>query len=164
MHEKIAKLRSKKGVSTIEVVIGAMVFILIFGFMLDLIMLTWKFNVISQTNTQFARVAGLQGGILAGPPSQWPGGANNYVGTGKMKDIIYDSFESAGIKRDDISIEFPFGTRYEYGKTFKTKITVRYQWEYMSMMLPGSWSHSISSSRPAISEWKYNYNSGWEGE
>lgn len=162
MYEKISKLKSKKGMSTIEVVIGVLVFMLVFGFMLDLVMLTWKFNAIAQTNTQLARIAGIQGGILSSAPAHWPGGNGSYMSRSEMQSMVADSFSSAGIRSGDYTIDLP-NRRYEYGETFETEITVDYEWEYMSMMLPGNFRQSITSVRPAMSEWKYDYNS-WIGE
>lgn len=171
--EKIAKLKNKKGASTIEIVIGLMIFILLFGFMLDLIVLTWKFNVVAQTNTQIARIAGLQGGIQSSAPNGWAGGNSSYISSSQMQRTVLDKMNSAGIKPGDWTVRIGNGTitsgsagqskRYDYLETFTTKVEVRYTWDFMSMMLPGNFSQSLSSERPAMSEWKYNYNI-WTGE
>lgn len=164
---------NKKGSSTIEIVIGLMMFILVLGFLLDLIMLTWKFNVIGQTNTQIARIASIQGGVQTSAPYSYPGGDSNYVNIYQMQSIIKDKFDSSGIEPNNwtanigngkISSSYAYpSSPYDYKTSFNTSISVTYTWEYMSRMLPGTFTQNITSKRPAMSEWKYNYDS-WFGE
>lgn len=164
---------NKKGSSTIEIVIGLMMFVLVLGFLLDLIMLTWKFNVVGQTNTQIARIASIQGGVLSSAPYSYPGGDANYINIYQMKNIVEDKFQSAGISPNNWTVYIGNGritsssaipsSQYDYKQDFNTSITVTYTWEYMSKMLPGNFTQTITSKRPAMSEWKYNYDS-WIGE
>jgi hypothetical protein len=170
LYEYLSKLKNKKGASTIEIVIGVLIFILILGFMLDIIVLTWKFNVVSQTNTQIARIAGIQGGVRSAAPSGWPGG---YTTIRTLDGLVMDKMSSAGIESEEWEGSIGNGRigrngvsqteEYDYKTNFETTLTIEYTWEFLSMMLPGSFTQEIESRRPAMSEWKYNYDS-WEGE
>lgn len=169
----IYKLKNKKGISTIEIIIGVFIFLIILCFLLDLLILLWKFSVIAQTNTEVARIAGIQGGVLSSPPHAWPGGNKNYITISELDAMLTDKFESAGIASNEWEIRIGSGgisknggkstAKYDYKDTFSVEITVDYRWDFMSNILPGNLKQSITSKRPAMSEWKYNYDS-WEGE
>lgn len=172
-NELLCKLKNKKGLSTLEIVIGVFIFIIVLCFLMDLLILNWKFSVIAQTNTQVARIASIQGGVLNSPPQAWPGGNSNYITISELNDILNDKFQSAGIASNEWEIRIGSGgisksgtkspVSYDYKEVFSVEITVDYRWDFMSNIIPGNLRQTITSKRPAMSEWKYNYDS-WEGE
>lgn len=172
MQKLIRGAKDKKGVSSLEIVIGLLIFLIVFCFLLDLLILIWKFSVIAQTNTQVARIAGIQGGASTSPPAGYPGGSSNYITITELNKIVRDKFDSAGIKSTEWEARVGNGrigrsgntTAYhDYKDDFTVEITVDYRWDFMSNILPGNLRQTIVSKRPAMSEWKYNYDS-WIGE
>lgn len=173
-QKAIYNLKNKKGVSTIEIVIGVLIFIVVLCFMMDLLILMWKFSVIAQTNTEVARIAGIQGGFLNTPPDAYPGGNKNYVTISELESMLNDKFKSAGIASNEWEIRIGGNggitkngakrpVRFDYKETFSVEISVDYRWDFMSNILPGNLRQTITSKRPAMSEWKYNYDN-WLGE
>lgn len=175
INSKLAKLKKdKKGVMAIEIVIGMFMFLLILCFLVDLTVLAWKFSVVSQINSKVARQAGIQGGVLAKAPEGYPGGDNAYTDINELNSMLQEHFENAGIEGSEwrLSIDgrhvLGSGTRtpsrrIEYRESFQTKIEVTYTWDMISNFIPGNLTNTISSTRPTLSEWKYDYDN-WIGE
>lgn len=174
MSSFIYKIKNdKRGVSSIEMVIAALIFLMLFSFMMDLLILSWKFNVVAQTNTMVARVAGIQGGIRSTAPRGYPGGNANYISSSEMTNIVRDKFNSAGIAARDYTFRVGSGriggtstsssAAYDYMSEFDTVVTVEYGWDFMSNFIPGELRNSMTSRRSTMSEWKYDYGT-WEGE
>lgn len=175
INSKLTKLKKdKKGVMAIEIVIGMFMLLMILCFMMDLLILSWKFSVISQINSKVARQAGIQGGVLAKAPDGYPGGDSAYTDINELYSIVRETFENAGIEESEwrlyIDGKHVLGSgtkvasrRIEYRESFQTKIEVTYSWDFISNFIPGTLTNTISSKRPTISEWKYDYDS-WIGE
>ena len=174
MQKSMYKLREKKGVSTIEIVIGMLIFLIALCFLMDLLMLLWKFSVIGQTTTQVARITGIQGGALKSPPTSWYGGANNYTNINQLHNLVEDKFQSAGIASNEWEMTIGGGSigsggtvstgEIDYKTNFEVVTTVNYHWDYVSNILPFvDLNQTITAKRPAMSEWKYNYGE-WVGE
>lgn len=173
MQRWINNSKNKKGVSSLEIVIGLLIFLIVFCFLLDLLILIQKFNVVAQTNTQIARIAGIQGGVLHSFPPSYPGGSSNYINISEINNIVKEKFSLAGIKDNEWIVNIGNGKigkngisatqKYDYKESFSTEIIVDYKWVFMSNILPGDLKQTIRSKRPTMSEWKYNYDS-WIGE
>jgi len=168
---KIQKILNKKGMSSIEFVIIMMVLLMSLCFLTDLTILIWKFSVVGQTTTQIARLTGIQGGALTRKPDDYPG---EYVSIYDIQDIVEEKFSSAGIKPNEWSMNIGSGrvgkngvvsTReIDYKEGFDVVTKVDYRWDFTSNILPfADIKQTKVSKRPAMSEWKYNYNS-WDGE
>lgn len=166
--------KSKQGSMAIEIVIGLFMFLIVLCFMLDLIILAWKFSVISQVNSKVARVAGIQGGILTSAPAGFPGGDNAYTSVGELNSTLSDHFKKAGIESGEWKLyvenkqilgsgSMSQSRKIEFREPFSTKVEVTYTWNMISNFIPGSLTNSLSSTRPTMSEWKYDYNN-WIGE
>ena len=158
-------LGSKKGMSSLELVIGILILLFVFSFLVDITGLAWKYLSVSQINNQFARVAGYQGGVLSTRPDGFPG---HYYTDSEMRTAIEDKLEQAGIVNFRISPEA--FVQHDYKKTFSTYIEFDYKWEltsnYIHMFgVPGTFNleQTMRSERPTISEWKYDYTI-WDGE
>lgn len=165
---------SEKGMTALEMVIGVLIFVLLLAFMIDILVLFWKFSVLSQTTTQVARIAGLQGGVLNKAPEDWPA-RESYITINDLNGIVERKFDSASVDSNDWEMSIGHGGLRKTGQTsstgeidYKEEFTVEtrldYEWTYMSKVIPGmNLVQEIRAKRPAMSEWKYDYNS-WEGE
>lgn len=174
LQKSIYKLKNKKGASTIEIVIGMMIFLITLCFLTDLLILLWKFSVIAQTTTQVARLTGIQGGANYSCPNAWPGGNANYININEINSAVQEKFESAKIVSNEWNMSIGSGNigksgirktnNIDYKNTFDVITTVDYRWDFTSNILPFvNLKHTITAKRPAMSEWKYNYEE-WIGE
>lgn len=171
MHKHIRKFKNdKRGSLALEIVIGCVIFITVMCFLMDVAILTWKFSVISQTNTYLARTIGIQGGIKSSAPTGFPGGNTAYQSTYKILDQIQENFDKAGINESDYTVKINGSTlkgttniEADYTEILTTQITVKYRWDMLSNILPGNITHSINSRRSVMSEYKYRYDD-WIGE
>lgn len=163
--------KDKRGALAIEIAIGIFMFLIIVCAMMDVLILTWKFQVISQTNSFVARTAALQGGVLYSAPEGFPGGDAAYISVSEMNAKIKDNFQKAGIESGDYvvtvngsSISAGAATgEIDYREPIQTEIRVKYKWAMLSNFIPGNIENWISSKRSALSEFKYRYDS-WQGE
>lgn len=165
--------KNKKGMTSIEIVIGMLIFIIVFSFLVDTVLIMWKFAVVAQTNTEVARITGLQGGARTSAPTGYPGGNNSYLTIHQLNSLVNDKMKSAGFKDNEWSMTIGSGGRigangvssveHDYKQTFSTKLNAKYRWSFMSNWLPLNLEQTLTSKRMTISEWKYNY-SIWDGE
>jgi len=172
LSKTVKKLReNKSGSLAIEIVIGCFIFLIVLCFLMDILLLTWKFQVIGQTNSYVARTAGLQGGILARAPEGFPGGNTAYISSTEMRNRIAETFERAGIENGQYTVAVNNAMissgattgEIDYRNPIHTEIQVRYRWAFTSNFIPGQIEHTISSKRSALSEFKYRYDT-WRGE
>lgn len=172
LSETVKRLReNKSGSLAIEIVIGCFIFLIVLCFLMDIMLLTWKFQIIGQTNSFVARTAGLQGGIMASAPSGFPGGNGAYISSGEMRTRIADNFAKAGINSGEYTVSVNGAMissgastgAIDYREPIHTEIQVKYKWAFTSNFIPGQIEHWISSKRSALSEFKYRYDT-WRGE
>lgn len=169
IKEVASKLRrGRNGSMAIEIVIGCFIFLMVFCLLMDLVMLGWRFSVVSQTNSYVARTVGLQGGVLSSAPQGFPGGNDAYLSTSELMSGIQRSFEKGGIASDEFTVlidghPLSSGARIDYREDIEIQIEVDYQWKYLSTMIPGAVDNTITSRRSVISEFKYRYDD-WYGE
>lgn len=171
MKKTILNLRkNKKGMTAIEMVIGVIIFLIVLSFMLDIMVLFWKFSVVSQTATQVARITGIQGGALTSAPQAWPS-ADGYMTIHDLNTMVQDKMDSADVENWTMTIHNGrIGTQgvsstsqIDYKDSFTVNLTIDYKWKFVSNFIPGmDITQSISAKRPAMSEWKYNYGN-WNG-
>lgn len=171
-YKRLEKLKKdKKGAMAIEIMIGMIAFIIVLCFLADLLILSWKFYVISETNKFVARTAGLQGGFLTSAPEGYPGGKEAYINSNQLRKKLIEDFDSAGIEEGDYDVSVNGyslingnGTNdIDYMKEIDTSVEVTYKWDLSSNFIPGSISQKISSKRSTLSEFKYRYDV-WDGE
>lgn len=143
--------KDKKGAMTIEIIIGMMIFILGFCFIVDLFILASKYQVVSQTTTYVARTAGNQGGVLGSAPEGFPGG---YISSSQMDSRIGRIFDDSGIVSYDVNLP----GKTDYGEYMDVKISFDYTFALTSNFIPGNLDLTFSSSRTAFSEFKYRYD------
>lgn len=160
--------KGTRGSMAIEIVVGCFIFLMVLSLLMDLVVLGWRFSVISQTNSFIARTVGLQGGVLSSAPPGFPGGDAAYVSISELKQNIEQSFARAGIKSNEYrvtinGIPLDSGIKVDYRGLLNTEIQVDYEWSYLSNFIPGSVKNTISSKRAVVSEFKYRYDQ-WTGE
>lgn len=172
IKKRLDLVKNKRGMSTIEIVIGVIIFLMLFCLLFDLFTIMWKFSVIAHTNTQVARIAGVQGGVLKSAPEGYPGGDSNYITVNELNDIVRDKFASAWIKDGEWGMKVGNGSlgregikpaKHDYLQDFTVEVEVDYEWVMVSNFIPGNLKQTITSKRPAMGEWKYNYDD-WIGE
>ena len=170
MIKILNKNKNNKGSLAIEIVMGCLIFLILLCFLTDIAILTWKFNVISQTNTYLARTIGIQSGVKSSTPDNYPGGSIAYATSSEIYENISKNLNSAGIP--DNMFEVRIGgvkfTRnsnitFDYQKFISTEIIVNYKWDMISNFIPGNITNKISSKRSVVSEYKERYDS-WIGE
>lgn len=143
--------KNKKGAMAIEIIIGMMMFLMGFSFIVDLVILGSKYQVVSQTTTYVARTAGAQGGILNSEPTGFPGG---YISKSTVESRVKNIFETSGI--DSYQMTLPGKT--DYGEYMDVKISFDYEFSMISMFIPGDFTMKFTSNRLAFSEFKYRYD------
>lgn len=163
-------MKKKDGVSSIELVISIMIFLMVLCFFLDITMLTWKFTSLSSVNTNVTRAVSLQGGVKNTVPSGYPGGNTEYLTSSELYDLVENVLNGAGVEDyefdvyiNNIKLTSNSNIQVDYLQPINVKITTRYDWVYISNFIPGNLSHTVSSERNSLSEFKYNYDS-WSGE
>ncbi|WCF11732.1 hypothetical protein NDS46_30780 (plasmid) [Paenibacillus thiaminolyticus] len=168
----LKKIRgNRKGSMAIEIVYGCFLFLMVFSFAMDIVMLGWRFSVISQTNSYIARNVGLQGGVLRSVPDGYPGGKDAYLSVDELLEGIERNFEKAGIANEDYKItinDIPIvkggsGLKVDYRKEMQITVEVEYEWVFLSNFIPGELKNWITSKRSVMSEFKYRYDE-WYGE
>lgn len=169
LKETVRKARKgRKGSMAIEIVIGCFIFLMVFCLLMDVVMLGWRFAVISQTNSYVARTVGLQGGVLNSAPNGFPGGNDAYLSTSELLAGVQRSFDKAGIASDEFSITIngrPLsqGAQIDYRDEIEISMSVDYEWRFLSNVVPGAVENTIHSTRTVVSEFKYRYDT-WYGE
>ncbi|TCK01314.1 UNVERIFIED_ORG: hypothetical protein BDK47_1165 [Anoxybacillus amylolyticus] len=163
--------RSQRGSLAIEIAVGMLMFVMVIAVMMDVLLLTWRFQVVSQTNEFVARTAQVQGGILSSAPTGFPGGEGGYVNSSEMASLIRDKFEKAGIEPGEYAVlvngvDVGRGGStgaIDYLQPIRTEIRIKYEWKFTSNLIPGAIENWLSSRRSVLSEFKYRYDS-WVGE
>lgn len=158
MLKKLKRFKKdKKGFMAIEIVIGMLMFLAIVSFVSDVALLTWKFNVVAQTNSHLARQVGIQGGLLSSTPENFPGGSSAYVTKSQMDEKIRENFKKAGIKESEYSYSLSTN-KADYGEMITTTVKATYKWKMISNFIPGDITQEITSKRSVMSEFKYRYD------
>jgi hypothetical protein len=160
--------KNKKGSMAIEIVFGCFIFLIVMCLLLDVVLLGWRFSVVSQTNSYIARTVGLQGGVLASAPDGFPGGNGAYISKSEIAKNIANNFEKAGIKNGEYTISIngiplDSGVKVDYREQLHVETKVKYEWTYVNNFIPGGLENWISSKRSVLSEFKYRYDY-WTGE
>lgn len=162
------RMKEKDGIWTIEFVIAVLITLMVLCALLDILILSWRFAVISQTTNHLARTIALQGGVERSVPQGYPGGDDVYLTTSELEDDVARMLEYSDIELEDYNIKIngvPFGqnVRVDYRGDIIVEMEVKYEWAFLSNFIPGNLSHSVHSKRATISEYKYHYED-WIGE
>jgi len=127
MHEILNK--RKKGMTSLEAVIGTMIFLMLFTALLDLILLSNRYLVLNNTAKELTRTLSVQGGALSDKPD---GYASNYYTIEEISQKTYRNMKAAGFKDGEWAVVIEFD-RY-FNDTTQTTENLGY---YMNLGIIG---------------------------
>lgn len=158
--------KGKKGMSSLEFVIGILIFLLIFAALVDIVMIGVKFSATTQTIQHVTRIAGTQGGIMSSVPQNYPGGGDAYHTAYQVREAVEESMNNAGIDSTDYTLKVGNRTlttsgtgKIDYQEPVKVHMEVNYEWKLLSNFLPGKMEFTLPATRTTVSEFKHNYDS-----
>lgn len=170
------RFKSKKGSSVLEFVMGLMIFVMLAGFVVDLVIIANKQFTVSQAANQLVRQISVQGGVKPSAPGGYPGGELAYMDAREMNQFLLEEFNGTGLKGSDWSMALkgfsPNGqavstntlnsrTNFEvdYRNLFEFEIEYDYNWTIMGQLVPLLKDKTtVVQKRSAVSEFKYtNY-------
>lgn len=181
----------KKGITSLEAVIGTLAFLLLFCAVLDLMILSNQYSTLTDTGKELARTLSVQGGALEAKPA---GYTSNYYNITQLEDLISQNMRAAGLKDGNWRVDVEYTKVYDdekkqsvdsnatqtiigfngttlkhaptlkidYLSNFTLKIYAKYDWVFLQSFIPNR-STTLNISMPGTSEWKYNYDA-WESE
>lgn len=184
--------RKKKGSTMIEAVLGTMVFLIIFMAVMDMIVVSHRYTMLTDTVKEFTRTLSVQGGALDVKPA---GFASNYYTISDLAAMVKKNMDNAGYRAGEWNVVIEY-TRYydpstntitdydgtqtilgfdssnnyfydptldiDYLSNFTVTIRGQYRWNFLKYFI-GSKTTTLLVSMPGISEFKYNYDY-WPGE
>lgn len=161
MENIMNKMRNKKGAISIEAGIAIIIFVMLSGFLVDLLMVSYKHFTVSRAGSYLARTVGIQSGILPYVPHQFPGGSKNYTTSSEMYDKLNETFASAGIESSQWRA-FINGQKLtpatsiqgDYLDKFDIEIEVDYWWAITKNVVPGLGQGTARAKRSVVGEYK----------
>lgn len=186
IKKKINTSKSKRGMSTIEFVIGLFIFIILFSFLFDLFLVSYRNYAVSNEATKLIRVLSNQSGIKRFSEPNFPGGDEAYLTVNEMYDRINRKLTSLGISDDEwkaiirvknkkaststkeikrtyVLKKDTAGIVSDYRDYIELEIQYNYKWSIWSQFLPTEIEGSNDVVRYGFSEYKADYAT-WEGE
>lgn len=162
----IENIKNKKGYSTFEAVIISLIMIMVLGFLVDLAIISWKFNFVSQTNSYIARTVGQQSGIKTKAPDGFPGEDKAYITSQELYSGLQRDFRSAGFDLDKWNVyvngrKLTASSNYEFRdltQPIKTEIKAKYKWTIASNFLPNLPEKNLRSVRSIFGSFVYREN------
>lgn len=110
LHNINNKIKNSDGMTSLEAVIGTLIFLMLFCALLDLIMLSNQFSTLTDTGKEVARTLSVQGGALEEKPS---GYASNYYTIERLSSLTQRNMRSAGFKDCDWSVVVEYDQYYD---------------------------------------------------
>lgn len=104
------KLKEKKGMSTLEFVICFMLFLTVFNFLADMMLICYKQYVVTSACTEMVRQIGTQGGISNTVPINYPGLDRNYLTYKEINAWIDDLNSTYYLEADEVYAEISYYT------------------------------------------------------
>lgn len=98
------KLANRKGMSTIEFAISLMVFIMLFSYVFDLCLITYKQYAVAEQATQMARQIAKQSGVEKTTPYNFPGKGDNYYTMPELYNIMERKMDNLNIPESDWTV------------------------------------------------------------
>lgn len=165
------KIKNNKGMSTIEFAISLMVFLLLFSFIADLFIITYRQYMVTEQTTRITRQIAKQSGVEASTPYNFPGGDGNYYTTGELYAVLRKQLRKLNIADDDWTVEvittssrFKLGSnqsgiRMNYRDPITVKIAYQYKWGLWSQFIPNLMKGETVAERSAFCEYNHNLDS-----
>lgn len=156
-------LGNRKGYISIETVIGSLIFLAVICCIVDLAIISWKFNFISQTNTYIARTIESQSGIKTKAPNGFPGKDKAYVTSTELYNNLIKDFGAAGFDNKNWEVlidgkKLTANSNFEFkdpNKIINVEIRAKYKWTLISNFIPGNLEKKIASKRSVYGDFRY---------
>lgn len=171
----------KKGAHAIEVIIGMLIFILLFGFFFDMFYITNKQFTVDRQIGILSRTIAVQGGVKRSAPT---GYSDNeaYMTSAEMSAHIQRVMRDIDIEPDEYHVMV---TRYnehnqpvdmralnaatqfevDYEQRFELYISYNYKWTLMGQLVPGmGGTREAVRRRSNVSEYRYRLSHAPENE
>lgn len=177
------KLANQKGMSTIEFAISLMVFIMLFSYIFDLCLITYKQYAVAEQATQMARQIAKQSGVERTTPFNFPGGAENYYTVSELYSIMERKMGNLNIPNSDWTVKVSTvdksqpsqmqnknlilvknpgantpNLRTNYRDPISVEVTYNYTWGLWSQFIPGIAKGTTVVERSSFSEYNHNLN------
>lgn len=168
--------KSEDGMTTWEVAIACLTFVIVFAAAVDVILLSSAHITTTTVAKDLARTMSVQGGVWNSKPE---GYTENYYTLNQLQNLVEEEMEYVGVETDwavyikahdeDEYYSIPLLTKdsvaeftADYMESFSVKIVATYEWQILGNQLGFPISSTISVAMPGLSEWKYDYGE-WEG-
>lgn len=156
---KITPIDSKKGMTSLEIIIAVLVVVVIICGFVDLTTILQRTNSVSQNTAYISRVVGSQGGVRT---TQIDNFAGTYVTSDDLYRSVKRSMNSSGIEDDDWEVTINGNILNEstnvplkdYGSRMKIQVSVDYKWGLTSNYVPGDLEGTTTSSNEVFTTHK----------
>lgn len=182
MKKKVSEKRNpKKGANAIEVIIGMLIFMLLFGFFFDMFNITTKQFSVDRQIGIVSRTIAVQGGVKRSAPSGYSANETYLTATqlhghigAVMRDInVLPGEYSVRLTRYNANNQ-PVSTRtltattefeVDYEQRFEVEIQYSFKWKLMGQLVPGmGGTRTATRKRSNVSEYRYRVSYAPEGE
>lgn len=187
------RLKDEEGLTSLEAVIGTLIFIMVFVTLMDLMLLSNRFSTLTDTGKDIARTLSVQGGALDEKPV---GYASNYYTIDKLSTLTKRNMQAAGFDDEDWYVVVEYDHYYDESEPDNPQSVELSEFQQMTIMKSDGtyqatpkidylsnfrviihakykWnfirllfpvkSAGMSVTMPGMSEWKYNYDA-WPSE
>lgn len=153
------RVQNNKGVTTIEIGLSAILIIIALSGFIDMVNMSQKMDTASSVTGYVGRVVGNQGGLMQQPSVHH---LDSYVTTPQLYREVQTTLAKGGFTEKDFTLEINGqvvkpDTNVEtvsFGERIPIKLTVKYDWELMSMTVPGTIGGTKTSKREVVSSFK----------
>ncbi|MFI3211397.1 MAG: hypothetical protein R3Y64_10170, partial [Peptostreptococcaceae bacterium] len=145
-----------------------MIFMMIFCFMYDLILLTYKQYRISEETTSIARQISNQSGVLNSTPRNFPGGDGSYNTTAEIRQQMQGVMDGLYLKNWTMVVRSNSGGYAniasgnanlitEYREPITVEVTFQYNWTLWDSFLGTPKTITMNISRSGFSEYNHDF-------
>ena len=157
--------KGKEAIMALEMVFMIVITTILIAFIIDLMILSWKTTVMSETISMVTRTVGIQGGIQTAPPPNYPGQKGAYLTSAEVYEKVLDNLKTASIKESDFKLiingkQFTSaGTGnnpFDYQQRIEIRSEMNFKWQMTSFYF-GDISHTAKQRRTTTSEYKRDW-------
>ncbi|WP_214688645.1 MULTISPECIES: hypothetical protein [unclassified Exiguobacterium] len=153
------KLLDNKGLTSIELGLTGLITVYALAGFVDMVNMSQKLDTASSVSGYVGRVVGNQGGVMTQPSTHH---LESYVTTPQLYREVKNTLAKGGFAEDDFTLEINGRTIspetslpiIEFGERIPVTLTVRYEWDYLSDIVPGVVGGEKVSKRQVISSFK----------